>query len=118
MYYQISLEGYQTICVRSFSCAKGQQAFESIYKPVSIQSGLPKKKYTDMELRNYQNLNSCLYNYQTEAANFLARKYGKTVMACSYSNFLKYLLHFELLTSNTIKMKVYMHLNSWHPSHK
>ena len=26
MYYRVSLEGYQTICVRSFSFAKGQQA--------------------------------------------------------------------------------------------
>ena len=25
-YYQVSLEGYQTICVGSFSFAKGQQA--------------------------------------------------------------------------------------------
>ena len=37
VYYQISLERYQTICARSFSFAKCQQAFESLYKPVSIQ---------------------------------------------------------------------------------
>ena len=42
-YYEISLEGYQIICVRSFSFAKGQQAFENTYKQVSIQSGSPKK---------------------------------------------------------------------------
>ena len=35
-YYQVSLEGYQTICVGYFSFAKGQQAFYRKYKPVTI----------------------------------------------------------------------------------
>ena len=46
VYYQISLEECQTVCVRSFSFAKGKQALlyiNHIYKPVSMQSGSPKK---------------------------------------------------------------------------
>ena len=53
-----------------------------------------------MELRN--NPKHLSYNYQTETAIFLAKKHEKTIMTCSYLNF----LHFELLTRNTIKMKV------------
>ena len=34
-----------------------------------------------MELRN---LNIYFYNYQTEAAIFLATKHEKTIMTCSY----------------------------------
>ena len=65
-----------------------------------------------------QNLNISLYNYQTEAAVFLATKHEKTVTACSCLIFFKYFLHFELLASNTLKMKVSIHPNSWHHSHK
>ena len=54
MYYQVSLEGYQTICVRSFSFAKGQQAFESINQSAVCSSqDHPKRTSADMELRNY-----------------------------------------------------------------
>ena len=35
-----------------------------------------------------QNLNIYLYNYQTETASFLAAKHEKTIMACSYLDFL------------------------------
>ena len=119
MYYQISLEGYQIICVRSFSFAKGQQAFENIYKQVSIQSGSPKKEQLLIwNSETTQNLNIYLYNYQTETVTFLATKHEKTIMICSYLIFFKHFLHFELLTSNTIKIKVYIHLNSWYRSHK
>ena len=38
-------------------------------------------------------------------------------MACSYLNFFKYFLHFELLASNIIKNES-IHLNSWHHTHK
>ena len=85
MYYQISLEGYQTICVRSFSFAKGQQAFESIYKPVSIQSGRITQKKEHLLMWNSettQNLNIYFYNYQTETAIFLATNHEKNNMTC------------------------------------
>ena len=64
-----------------------------------------------------QNLNIYLYNYQTETAIFLATKHEKTIMACSYLNFYKYFLHFELLGQQYYKNKS-IHLNSWHHSHK
>ena len=54
VYYQISLEGYQTICaLDSFHLQKGQQAFDSIYKPVYSQDH-PKRTSADMEFRSYQ----------------------------------------------------------------
>ena len=80
-----------------FSFAKGQQTFE--IKPVN------RVKITQIEhLLIYnseitQNLNIYLYNYQTEAAVFIATKHEKTIMACSYLNFYQYFLHFELLAS-------------------
>ena len=40
-----------------------------------------------MELRNYQNQNSCLQNYQTQTPIFLATKQEKRIMTCSYLNF-------------------------------
>ena len=52
MYYQISLEGYQVICVRSFPFAKGQQAFDSVNQSIYSQDH-PKRTSADMELRNY-----------------------------------------------------------------
>ena len=64
----------------------------------------PKGTSANVELRNYQNFNIYHYNYQTEAAIFLATKSTKkTIMACSYLFFYKYFLHFELLASNTTK---------------
>ena len=51
-----------------------------------------------MELSNYPNSNTYLYNYQTETAIFIATKHEK-----SYLNFCKYFFHFELLASNIIK---------------
>ena len=55
MYNLISFEGYQTICVGSFTFAKRQQAFESINQSAVIQSGQDHLKRTSagMELRNY-----------------------------------------------------------------
>ena len=38
-------------------------------------------------------------------------------MACSYLNFYKYFLPFELLANNTIKNEI-INLSSWHRSHK
>ena len=38
-------------------------------------------------------------------------------MRCSYLNFYKYFLHFELLASN-IKKNKSIHLNSWQHNHK
>ena len=76
MYYRISLEGYQIICVRSFSFEKGQQAFESIIQSIYSQDH-PKRASADMELRNYPTLNIYLYNYQTKTAVFLATKHEK-----------------------------------------
>ena len=78
MYYRVSLEGHQTIYDRSFSFGKGQQAFERINQP-ALYSGQdhPKRTSADIELRNYQNLNIYLYNYQTETAIFLATKHKK-----------------------------------------
>ena len=118
MYYPISLEGYQIICVRSFSFAKGQQVFESINQSIYSQDH-PKRLFADMKLRNYPKpYKIYLYNYHTKTAIFLATKREKkTIMACTYLNLYKYFLHFELLASNTIKNES-IHLNSWHHSHK
>ena len=55
MYYWVSLEEYQIICVRSF--ANSQQAFESINQSaVKSSQDHPKRTSTDMELRNYPEL--------------------------------------------------------------
>ena len=51
-YYQISLEEYQIVCVRSSSFAKGQQTFESINQSIYSQDH-PKRTSADVELRNY-----------------------------------------------------------------
>ena len=54
VYYRVSLEGYQTICIRSFSFAKGQQASGSINQSAVYSSqDHPKRTYVYMELRNY-----------------------------------------------------------------
>ena len=52
-YYRISLERYQTICVGSFTFAKGQQAFERTNQSAVYSQDHPKRTSADMELRNY-----------------------------------------------------------------
>ena len=52
-----------------------------------------------------------------QKAIFLATKHEKIIMACSYLNFYKYFLHFELFGQQYYK-KFYIHLNSWHHNHK
>ena len=80
MYYQISFEGYQTICVLDlFHLKKGQQAFESIYKPVYTVRITQKEHLLIWNSETTQNLNIYLYNYQTETSIFLATKHKKTV---------------------------------------
>ena len=79
MYYRISLEGYQITCVRPFSFAKDQQAFEIMYKPVNIHTVkiIQKEHLLIWNSETTQNLNIYLYNYQTETAIFLATKHEK-----------------------------------------
>ena len=98
-WYRISLEGHQIIymCQIFFIC-KGAASFRK-YKPMNIQS-----RYGNSE-------NTHRNSY------FLATKHEKTIMVCSYLNFYKYFLHFEIMASNTIKNES-IHLNSWHDSHK
>ena len=119
MYYRISFEGYQIICVRSFSCAKGQQAFERINQSLIYSQDHSKITSADIGTQKLPKTLTffIFYNYQTEAAIFLVTKHEKAIMACSYLKFYKYFLHFELLASNTIKNES-IHLNSWHHSHK
>ena len=83
MYYWISLDGYQTICFRSFSFTNGQQPFESINQSAVVY-GQDHRKGISAEMKLPQNLNIYLYNYQTEAAIFLAAKHKKVIMTCSY----------------------------------
>ena len=59
-----------------------------------------------------QNLNIYLYNYQTETAIFLATKHEKTIMACSYLNFLKIFPSFRTFSQQYYKNES-IHLNSW-----
>ena len=56
------------------------------YKPARITQ---KEHLLIWNSETTQNLNIYLYNYQTETAIFLATNHGKTIMACSYLNFLK-----------------------------
>ena len=97
--------------MRSFSFAKGQQAFKT--KPVKITQ---KEHLLIWNSETSQNLNIYVYNYQTETAICPSTNNEKTIMTCSCFNFL-YFLHFELLASNTIKNESIC-LNSWHHSHK
>ena len=115
MYYRISLEGYQTISVRSFHLQRANELFQKHL--ASIQDH-PKRTSVDMELRNYPKPNIYLYNYQTETAISLATKREKTIMACSYLFIFNYFLHFELFACNTTYKNESIHLNSWHHSHK
>ena len=50
LFYQISLEGYQTIFVGSFSFAKGQQALSKVK---TSQDHPAKRVSAYIELRNY-----------------------------------------------------------------
>ena len=50
-----------------------------------------------------QNLNIYFYNYQTKTAIFIATKHEKNYG--SYLGFHTYFLHFEIMTSNTMKNK-------------
>ena len=51
LYYQVSLEGYQTICAGSISFAKGQQ--QALSKVLTSQDHPAKRTSADMELRSY-----------------------------------------------------------------
>ena len=99
-YYRISLEGYQTTCVKSFFICKEPKSFGK-YKPVSIQSGSPKKNIyiwwygTQKLLKTAYNV--YLYNYQAETATSLATKHEKTIMACSYLIFWNKYISFCIL---------------------
>ena len=73
VYYQVSLEGYQTICVGSFSFAKGQQALSKVLCTRITQQ----KEHLIWNSETTQNLNIYLHNYQTETAIFLATKHEK-----------------------------------------
>ena len=65
--------------------------FQASYIGSINQSGSPKKNiYWCGTQKLPKNLNIYLLNYQTEAANFLATRHEKTIMACSYLNFSKY----------------------------
>ena len=94
---------------------KGPKSFiESIN-----QSRSPKKNicwYGTQKLPN-QNLNIYLYNYQREAAIFIATKHKKAIMACSYLNFLKIFPSFWTIGQQYYKNES-IHLDSWHHSHK
>ena len=56
------------------------------YKPVRTTQ---KEHLLIWNSKTTQNLNIYLYNYQTETAIFLTAKHEKTIMVCSYLNFLK-----------------------------
>ena len=59
-----------------------------------------------------QNLNIYLHNYQTETAILLATKHEKTIMACSYLNFLKIFPSFQTFGPQYYKNES-IHLISW-----
>ena len=112
MHYRISLEGYQIICVRSFSqrANKLSKVYTSQYTVKITQ----KEHLLIWNSETTQNLNIYLYNYQTKAAIFLATKHEKI---CSYLKFCYYFLHFEVSVINIIKNEN-IHLNSWYHIHK
>ena len=71
----------------------------------------PKRTSADIwNSETTENLNIYLYNYQTETAIFLAAKHKKQLWHAVINFFKKYFLHFELLASNTIKMKVFIQI--------
>ena len=84
------------------------------YKPVRITQ---KEHLLIWNSETTQNLNIYLHNYQTETAIFLATKHEKTIMACSYLNFLKIFSSFWTFGQQYYKNES-IHLNSWHHSHK
>ena len=94
VYCQISSEGYQTICVLDpFHLQKGQQAFESIYKPVYTVRITQKEHLLIWNSETTQNLNIYLYNYQTETAIVLATKHEENSYGMQLFYFFKYFLH-------------------------
>ena len=80
------------------------------YKPVRITQ--QKEHLLIWNSETTQNLNIYLYNYQTETAIFLATKHEKTIMACSYLNFLKIFPSFRTFSQQYYKNES-IHLNSW-----
>ena len=96
------------MCWILFICKWPASFIESIN-----QSGSPKKNiWTSWNSETNQNLNIYLYNYQTEAAIFLATKHQKTIMACSYLNFLKIFSSFQTFDPQYYKNES-IHPNSW-----
>ena len=79
------------------------------YKPVRITQ---KEHLLIWNSETTQNLNIYLHNYQTETAIFLATKHEKTIMACSYLNFLKIFPSFRTFGQQYYKNES-IHLNSW-----
>ena len=75
VYYCVSLEGYQAMCVRSFSFAKGQQAFRVIDKSAV---------YSSQDHPKLPKTLTFIFITTTQTAIFLATKHGKTIMACIY----------------------------------
>ena len=97
MYYWISLEGYQTICVRSFHLQRANK-ISKVSGQYTVRMDHPTITSVDLELKNYPKSSIYLYNYQRETAIFQAAKHEKTIMACSYlisSNF-SFILNFWL----------------------
>ena len=84
------------------------------YKPVRITQ---KEHLLIWNSETTQNLNIYLHNYQTETAIFLATKHEKTIMACSYLNFLKIFSSFWTFGQQYYKNES-IHLNSWYHSNK
>ena len=62
MYYRVSLEGYQTICVGSFHLQRANKLYRK-YKPVRITQ---KEHLLIWNSETTQNLDIYHYNYQTE----------------------------------------------------
>ena len=83
-YYQVSLEGYQTICVGyNFHLQRVNKLYRK-YKPVRITQ---QEHLLIWNSETTQNLNIYLHNYPAEATTVLATKHEKPIMACSCLNF-------------------------------
>ena len=82
VHYQVSLEGYQTIC--PFHLQRVNKLYRK-FKPVRIKQ--QKEHLLIQNPETTQNLNIYLPNYQTETNIFLAEKHEKKIMACSCLNF-------------------------------
>ena len=88
---------------------KGPTSFIEKDKPVRITQ---KEHLLIWNSETTQNLNIYLHNYQTETAIFLAAKHEKTIMACSYLNFLKIFPSFQTFGPQYYKNES-IHLISW-----